>query len=132
MRPKTRDNHATTPPQTRASDSVRKRHRHQQRPLPFELQVKPPIKRRTPKHPACITNATHLRTLLALCDYPREHFMAGRDLVRTIERWGVRVNGKIVGYHADSQYALGYALAAHSTGLEAEVIDTKLVYTSES
>ena len=126
--------HASTPGQTRKSDDMRKRSRKQERPLPLDLQILPPIKRRLPLHPHCATSKADTRAFLSLQHYPAEHFVAGRDLVLTRERWGIIISGKLRGHTADWAWAVGYCMAARSRGLSTEIIDTgrplsSLVYT---
>ena len=116
--------HADTPPQTRASEAVRKRHRHQQRPLPFDLQVLPPIRKRTPKHPECTTRHHVMGIYLQLVHMRDPQFLAGELLSRDPARFAVHVDGKLVGYHDDGQFALAYAYAAAEGDLTATVLDT--------
>lgn len=88
----------------------------------MDLQVYPPIKRRTPMHPGCGANRTQWGISMRLTDLlDREDFLAGRGLELTTQPWVVKCAGKIVGYHPDPHYALGWVVAARNHGLVADM-----------
>ena len=119
-----RRDHASTPPQTVRSDAVRKTHRKQERPLPFELQVLPPVRKRIKRHAECGTRLNQYGVYVQYEGYPPWMYLGGVDLSHTPARWAIWVHGKVRGYHKDGQFALGYAMAARSMGLSAYVEDT--------
>lgn len=103
-----RRHHANTPAQTRKSEAVRKRHRKQQPPLPFDLQVLPPIKRRMPTHPGCMTDySAYGGVTLELLHSPLDVLLSGTPLPPG-DRFGLYIQGKMVASTNDPQYALAY------------------------
>ena len=119
-----RREHANTPAQTRKSDAVRKRHRGQQRPLPFDLQVLPPIKKRLPRHPECVTDKTaHHWRMEPFRTLTTEQFVSGVGLCQH-GRFALYVQGRKAGATDDALDALAWRSAARVYfHMEATILD---------
>jgi hypothetical protein len=92
---------------------VRKVHRKQGKPLPFDLQVLPPVRKRTPVHPYCYTDRRadggHQATLDAVS---RAEMVAGTLLYHDERRFPLYIQDTCVGSTDDAQWALAYKIAA--------------------
>lgn len=107
---------------TRASLSVRRRGRGQDRPLPFALQCHPPKLARTPRHPGCGTflpwgGPMARYAKLAQADstvFQRGAFLSGEG------EWALYVQSPHFKYgpfrHHDANEALGWKRAAERLG----------------
>lgn len=113
--------HAHTPKQTRRSLSVRKRHRKQDRPLPFDLQILPPYLRKLPLHPCCGTDVSSWGKQMRLKEYSDNQLLKGVGLSLVRTDYEVQVKGKRVGYTEDPQFGLAFVREAQDRGMDAKM-----------
>ena len=113
--------------QTRASLLVRKRHRHQQRPLPFTHQCYPPALTPTPQHPLCSTDKSAGGWQLTILRRVKPAAMLlGFGLFRPgLHDWEVELFGVVRGCTYNAQMALGYVRAANRAGIPARLLRRK-------
>lgn len=110
---------------TRASLNVKRSHRKQGKPLPFDLQCHPVALTRTPQHPRCYTYkpqyglALHYERLAEregnTCGFAQGAWLSGEGAYRVV------VDGYGEFRHNDLYQAMGWASAARSFGFSAEV-----------
>lgn len=116
---------------TRRCKLVRTKQRHQEKPLPLDMQVLPQRMAPTPIHPGCTTERRHWGVTAKLgTEFGFWDFMRGKGLYRkqTVGRgrkrisrgYAVHVEDRV--YYTDSVlYGMAWCAAAHKYGLGAEV-----------
>jgi hypothetical protein len=113
---------------TRKSWGVRKRARGEvATPLPIGVSVHPMRLTPTPRHPDCEKRRYQYGTKVWLLnEFKRpEDYTNGCGLQTRKARWQLvaSATGKVLGYHPEAQYALGWAMAARDRGVNVALID---------
>lgn len=109
---------------TRKSNEQRKRHRGQERPLPFNLQCHPKALSRTTLNPQCYEVSPWVGRAYSMKGLSTLDLLSGKILAES-GCYKISYGDRILGYVDDIRDAVAYRIAASRKNMEIEIYETE-------